>query len=123
MDQFLIAVLMIVTGLLPLIASAQTRKRKPVVVSFGQPNIWSSEQAHDLLARMHRTNLELQAKSLTPHELDPNASNETRIQVLKQLLEIGAQFNLPVLTASASIRHRSYLPRTTRTNCQFRADR
>lgn len=72
---------------------AQKKERKPVVVSFGQPNIWSLEQAHYLLARMHMTNLDLQAKALTEAELDPNITHGTRIQIIKQLLEIGAQFD------------------------------
>lgn len=72
-------------------ASAQERKRKPVVVSFGQPSIWSLEQAHYLLARMHQENLEVRASSLTA--LDPNETHATRIQLLKQLLEVGAQFD------------------------------
>jgi len=69
------------------------KDRKPIVVSFGQPNIWSLEQAHYLLARMHMTNLELQAKALTDKELDPNITHGSRIQILKQLLEITGQFD------------------------------
>src|SRR5689334_4156484 len=83
-----------ITGLLPLSAVAQNdRRRKPVIVSFGQPNIWSLEQAHYLLARMHMTNLELQAKALSADDLDPNATNGTRIQLLRQLLGVEAQFD------------------------------
>ena len=85
-----IALSLVVTGLVPPVIRAQ---RKPVVISFGQPNIWSLEQAHYLLARMHMTNLTLQAKALTEDQLDPNRTHGTRIQVLKQLLEIGAQFD------------------------------
>ncbi|HEU4836086.1 MAG TPA: hypothetical protein VFS90_16780 [Pyrinomonadaceae bacterium] len=81
------------TGLLPLTGFANDRKRKPVVVSFGQPNIWSLEQAHYLLARMHMTNIELQAKTLTANDLDANATHGTRIQLLRQLLGIDAQFD------------------------------
>jgi hypothetical protein len=82
------------SGLLPLsTTAAQERRRKPIVVSFGQPNIWSLEQAHYLLARMHMLNLDLQAKTLTSTELDPNATHGTRIQILKQLLQIGAEFD------------------------------
>src|SRR5689334_8410836 len=83
----------LLTSSLAPVASAQNRKRKPVVVSFGQPNIWSLEQAHYLLARMHMTNLDLQAKGLTDEDLDPNRITRTRIQIIKQLLEIGAQFD------------------------------
>lgn len=72
---------------------ALARDRKPVVISFGQPNIWSLEQAHYLLARMHMTNLSLQAATLTSDKLDPNIRHGTRIQILQQLLEIGAKFD------------------------------
>lgn len=84
---------LILTGLLPPASSAQDKKRKPVVVSFGQPNIWSLEQAHYLLSRMHMANLELQAKALSDTDLDPNATHGTRIQIIKQLLEVGASFD------------------------------
>jgi hypothetical protein len=72
---------------------AQKKERKPVVVSFGQPNIWSLEQAHYLLARMHMANLDLQAKALTETELDPNVTHATRIEILKQFLGIQAAFD------------------------------
>jgi hypothetical protein len=81
----------LLAGWLILPASAQERKRKPVVVSFGQPNIWSLEQAHYLLARMHQENLELRAASL--EALDANETNATRINILKQLLGISAEFD------------------------------
>jgi hypothetical protein len=71
--------------------SAQDRRRKPVVVSFGEPNIWSLEQAHYLLARMREENLDLRAASLAA--LDPNETNATRINILKQLLEVSAEFD------------------------------
>jgi len=88
-----VATSLFLTGVLPPTTFAWYKDRKPIVVSFGQPNIWSLEQAHYLLARMHMTNLELQAKALTDKELDPNATNGTRIQILKQLLEINGQFD------------------------------
>ena len=87
----LVAVSLLFAGVRP--PAALAKDRKPIVVSFGQPNIWSLEQAHYLLARMHMTNLELQAKALTDKELDPNATNGTRIQILKQLLEVNGQFD------------------------------
>jgi hypothetical protein len=91
--RLLLAASLLLSGLFPPPARAQDRKRKPVVVSFGQPNIWSLEQAHYLLARMHMTNLELQAKALSDTDLDPNATHGTRIQILKQLLGIEASFD------------------------------
>jgi hypothetical protein len=81
------------SGVLPNSNALADRKRKPVVVSFGQPNIWSLEQAHYLLARMHMTNIDLQAKALTDDDLDANRITGTRIQIIKQLLEIGAEFD------------------------------
>lgn len=39
------------------------------------------------------TNLELQAKTLTANDLDPNATHGTRIQLLRQILGIEAQFD------------------------------
>lgn len=84
---------MLITGGMSSGASAQRKKRKPVVVSFGQPNIWSLEQAHYLLARMHMQNLDLKARELAENELDPNAVNAFRITILKQLLEVGVEFD------------------------------
>jgi hypothetical protein len=91
--NLLLILSLVLTGLLPLTGFANERKRKPVVVSFGQPNIWSLEQAHYLLARMHMANLELQAKTLTAADLDPNAQNGTRIQLLRQLFGVDVQFD------------------------------
>jgi hypothetical protein len=42
---------------------------------------------------MHMLNLDLQAKTLTSDELDPNIAHGTRIEILKQLLQIQAQFD------------------------------
>ena len=85
--------LVLLFGSLASTATAQKKERKPVVISFGQPNIWSLEQAHYLLARMHAQNLDLKAKDVAQNELDPNAVNATRINILKSLLEINAQFD------------------------------
>jgi hypothetical protein len=88
----LLASLLLNTGLAPR-AAAQKKDRKPVVVSFGQPNIWSLEQAHYLLARMHAKNLELKTRDVTQEQLDPNAVHATRINILKSLLEVNAQYD------------------------------
>ncbi|HEX5966168.1 MAG TPA: hypothetical protein VFY51_09550, partial [Pyrinomonadaceae bacterium] len=88
-----VATSLCLTGVLPATTFAWYKDRKPIVVSFGQPNIWSLEQAHYLLARMHMTNLELQAKALADTDLDPNIIHGTRIQILKQLLEITGQYD------------------------------
>lgn len=73
--------------LLPATAQAQNRA---VIVTADQPNVWTLEQAHYLLAQMHRRNLDLRAKGLG--ELDANEINGLRIDVLKSLLEVGASF-------------------------------
>src|SRR5215217_3297310 len=91
--SLLLIISVFLTGLLPLTSLAQDRKRKPIIVSFGQPNIWSLEQAQYLLARMHMTNLALQAKALSDEDLNPNATHGTRIEIIKQLLEVGASFD------------------------------
>lgn len=93
--------------LLPLPASGQTTTRtpstaatpardhkgKPVVISFGQPNIWSLDQAHYLLSQLRERSLSLTAKDLT--ELDPNETHGTRIDFMRQLFELVTEFKQP----------------------------
>jgi hypothetical protein len=71
----------------------EARQGKPVIISFGQPNIWSLEQAHYLLARLHSQSLGLQSKRFGADDLDPNDVNGTRLQMLKSLLGVGVGFN------------------------------
>jgi hypothetical protein len=66
-------------------------QNRTVVVNAEQPNVWTLEQAHYLLAQMHRRNLDLRAKSLT--DLDPNEINGLRFDVFRQLIEAGVEFN------------------------------
>ncbi|HEV2859726.1 MAG TPA: hypothetical protein VGX48_01815 [Pyrinomonadaceae bacterium] len=101
-------------------AGAQERKRKPVVVSFGQPSIWSLEQAHYLLARMHQENLEVRARSLVA--LDPNETNATRIEILKQLLEVGAQFDQGIAVQNQRIMRNNEFNDTRRRELITRRD-
>ena len=70
---------------------AQKRVIRVIIVNAEQPNVWTLEQAHYLLAQMHRRNLDLKAKSL--EELDPNEINGLRFEILRQLIEFGATFN------------------------------
>ena len=57
----IIASILIASILLPGFARPVFAQRpRPIVITFGQPNIWSLEQAHYLLSRMHRQNLDLQ---------------------------------------------------------------
>jgi hypothetical protein len=66
-------------------------KKQAVVVTADQPNIWTLEQAHYLLAQMHRRNLDLKASALNP--LDANEINGININVLKTLLEVSAEYD------------------------------
>ena len=71
--------------------SVQAQKGRPVIINADQPNVWTLEQAHYLLEQMHRRNLDLKAKSL--EDLDPNAINGLRFDVLRLLIEAGASYN------------------------------
>src|ERR1041384_7095351 len=72
-------------------AAAQTTPRRVIVVNAEQPNLWTLEQAHYLLAQMHRRNLDLKATG--PGALDPNEINGLNFEVMRTLLEFGAAFN------------------------------
>lgn len=66
-------------------------QRRIIVVHAEQPNVWTLEQAHYLLAQMHRRNLDLKTKSLG--DLDPNEIAGLRFDVMRMLIEFGATFN------------------------------
>jgi hypothetical protein len=85
----LISVLLSLSGA-PVSVQGQDNRR-PVNISFGQPNIWSLEQAHYLLARLRRQSLDLKSTALT--ELDPNQAEGTRLRSLRELLGIGVGFD------------------------------
>ena len=70
---------------------ANAQQRRVIIVNADQPNLWTLEQAHYLLAQMHRRNLDLRAKSL--EELDPNEIAGLRFDVMRMLVEFGATFN------------------------------
>jgi hypothetical protein len=74
--------------ILPPEARAQSR---PIIITADQPNVWTLEQAHYLLAQMHRRNLDLRAAPLS--DLDANALNGNRLDVLRTFLDINASFN------------------------------
>ena len=86
-----LSAVLLITGL---VRPAYAQQPKPIIITFGQPNIWSLEQAHYLLARMHRQNLDLQTAALG--SLDPNATNASRIDILKTLLQVGVKFDQAV---------------------------
>ena len=66
-------------------------QHRAIVVSAEQPNVWTLEQAHYLLAQMHRRNLDLKATGLGL--LDPNEINGLNFDVLRTLLEFGVAFD------------------------------
>lgn len=69
---------------------------KPVTVTLGEPSVWSLEQAHYLLERMHAVNHSLNSKVPDTDTLDPNAVNGSRIEVLRTLFAAGLEFNQPL---------------------------
>jgi hypothetical protein len=72
-------------------APAQQAPRRAIVVSAEQPSVWTLEQAHYLLAQMHRRNLDLKATGLG--ELDPNEINGLNFDVMRTLVEFGVTFD------------------------------
>ena len=90
-----ISVALLLNGLVMTPARAQQRV---IVVNADQPNIWTLEQAHYLLAQMHRRNLDLKAKSL--EDLDPNEITGLRFDVMRMLIEFGATFNQAELASN-----------------------
>jgi hypothetical protein len=85
---------MLVSVAPPRVEAGNNKKR--VIIHVGVPSIWSLAQAHYLLAKMHKDNLRLQTKMPNPDDLDPNGINATRIQILRTLLDIDAQFDQKV---------------------------
>jgi hypothetical protein len=73
-------------------------RNRAIIVNADQPNVWTLEQAHYLLAQMHRRNLDLKAKSL--EDLDPNEIAGLRFDVMRMLIEFGATFNQADLEAN-----------------------
>jgi len=84
---FLVLVLLFQMFILPGEAQAT------IVVMVGQPNVWSLDQAHYLLAQIRERNLGLRNKSLDESDLDPNAINATRLDAYRSLFEAGVSFD------------------------------
>jgi hypothetical protein len=85
----LIALLLAQLTLFPKPVQAQY----PVIVTVGQPNIWSLEQAHYLLAQIRERNLGIRNPLLSEADLDPNATNANRLDALRTLFEIGVSYD------------------------------
>src|SRR5215211_2619100 len=89
--RFLISLLIFdgLIGIAPIPAEGQNNR--VITINADQPNVWTLEQAHYLLAQMHRRNLDLKAKNL--EDLDPNEINGLRFDVLRTLIELGFKFD------------------------------
>jgi len=75
---------------------------RPVVITADQPNVWTLDQAHYLLAQMHRRNLDLKATQLT--DLDANDINATRLDALRTLLDVSAEYDESVGLKNRTLR-------------------
>lgn len=89
--NFTIAFLFVFLLLAAIPAELTISAQRPIVITADQPNVWTLEQAHYLLAQMHRRNLDLKAKAL--EDLDANAINGVNIDMVKTLLEASASFD------------------------------
>ncbi|MFY9554482.1 MAG: hypothetical protein WAV47_07145, partial [Blastocatellia bacterium] len=67
--------------------------KEKVQVKLGKPSVWSLAQAHYLLASMHKKNSAIHIDPISAAALDPNAANATRLQILRTVLGIQAEFN------------------------------
>src|ERR1051325_1693434 len=85
--------LFLITALssVPLQTSADVKSK--VQIQIGKPSVWSLAQAHYLLAKMHKDNRDLATRRPSDRELDPNAINTTRIQLLRTLLDVEGQYS------------------------------
>lgn len=95
--SLLLAVTLVVGGQTsPLLAQNRVTakgQKEPVVINFGQPNIWSLEQAHYLLARLRDRSLDLKTRTPDDEDLDPNAANGKRLRSLKTFFGAGVNFD------------------------------
>lgn len=71
------------------------RVQRPWIVGMevGQPSVWSLAQAHYLLANVHEAGRALRLARLTEDALDPNRVNAARLEILRTLLGLEAQFD------------------------------
>lgn len=95
---------------------------KYVTVTMGEPTAWSLEQAHYLLERMHAVNHSLNSKTPDQDALDPNATNGSRLEVLRTVLSAAAQFNAPLAAETEAKLDSFQLDLNRRRNLQARLD-
>jgi hypothetical protein len=71
----------------------EVKKDWHVSADIGQPSVWSLAQAHYLLSEVHSASRDLQTKLPDFNALDPNRANAARLEILRTLLGIEAQFD------------------------------
>jgi hypothetical protein len=78
-----------------LLASKATSGDRPdrVQLEIGEPNVWSLEQAHYLLARLRAADEGLQNAPPTPADLDPNQIQATRLQLMQSMFNAEVSFD------------------------------
>jgi len=111
-----LAVFFVITLVLqiPLVASAQRpwpQTPAPLEVMIGRPSIWTLAQAHYLLAQMHKEDRALKVKALS--EIDPNAINRQRIEILQTLIGVTGEFDQTAKVKNEILQQR-YETNTTR---------
>ncbi|HEX8267142.1 MAG TPA: hypothetical protein VF596_17200 [Pyrinomonadaceae bacterium] len=90
LKQITASVLLLVVFLNLLLLPVQAQVGDPIEITFGQPNIWSLEQAHYLLSQMRERSMRIKADELT--DLDPNSAEASRINLIRQLFGLTGEF-------------------------------
>lgn len=91
--RYCLSMMLCISLMVQITAVRVEAQRQEMTITIGKPNIWSLGQAHYLLANMRNTNRGLKVAS--PGELNPNSINGARLDVLRTLLGIEAQFSMP----------------------------
>jgi hypothetical protein len=97
-------------------------EEEPIRVEVGEPSVWSLEQAHYLLNRMHDVSDSLKAKFPEPDSLDPNAVNGSRIEILRTLFSAAAEVNEPLKAKNEALLDNNRAVVSRRTDLQSRLD-
>lgn len=76
----------------PLAVTSSADVDTQIKLNVGQPNVWSLSQAHYLLALLRDKHRSL---NITAPTLEPNAVDGARVDILRTMLGIDAQFSAP----------------------------
>lgn len=83
-------------ALIPAVVSSQGSFRGRVRVTFGEPNLWSLEQAQHLLEQRFADNSHLKPTEPSADQLNPNAIHGTRFDALREALSARVGFDQQV---------------------------